>query len=356
MRDILQKLSEAFGPSGKEEALAAQVADIMRPWCDEVRIDDLWNVIGIKHGVAAEPRPRLMLMAHMDEISMMVTAIEGPFLRFRPHAYDPRVLVGQMVIVYGRQPIVGVVGDRPPHLMDAAERKRMPRIGDLVIDTGLDADSLADQVQVGDSVLLQRSMLSLMGDRVAGKAFDDRLSLTAILGTLKALQTIQHPGDVIAVASVGEEMNLLGAQTASYALHPDLALVLDVTFGRQPGVPKSESFPLGCGPVIGVGPNLHPRLTSRLLEMCETLELPHERELLPGNTGTDAWMVQVATGGIPVGLVGMPIRNMHSPVEVADLRDLRRTVRLLTAFVAAADQALVDDLAFRLPDFEEVTA
>lgn len=356
MQDLLQKLCEAFGPSGREATLAAQVAEIMRPWCDDVSIDALWNVIGVKQGVAPEPRPRLMLMAHMDEISMMVTAIEGPFLRFRQFNYDPRLLVGQTVLVYGREPLIGVVGDRPPHLMDAAERRRMPRIDDLVIDTGLDADTLAELVQVGDSVLVQRPMLQLLGQRVAGKAFDNRLSLTAVLSTLEALQSVQHPGDVIVVASVGEEMNLLGAQTATFGLRPDLAVVLDVTFGKQPGSPTTGTFKLGSGPVIGVGPNLHPCITDKLLDLCDSLEIPHEQELLPANSGTDAWMVQVMAGGVPTGLVGMAIRNMHSPVEVADLRDLRRTVRLLTAFATAADQAFVDDLAYRLPDFAEVTA
>ncbi len=356
MKEILQKLSEAYGPSGRERDLAVQVAGIMRPWCDDVQIDSLYNVIGIKHGQAPEPRPRLMFMAHMDEIAMMVTAIEGPWLRFHPHGYDPRVLVGQAVTVYGRKPIKGIIGDRPPHLMDKAERSRMPAASDLVIDTGLDAATLAALVQVGDSVLVQRPMVQLLGERVAGKAFDNRLSLSAVLGTLEALQSVQHPCDIVAVASVGEEVNLMGAQTVSYAQHPDLAVVLDVTFARQPGVPKNESFPLGCGPVIGVGPNVHPRLGEKLIAICESEELPHEQELLPANSGTDAWMVQVAAGGIPTALVGIAIRNMHSPLEITDLRDLRRTIRLLTAFARQVDQAFVADLAYKLPDFTEASA
>jgi endoglucanase len=355
MQKLLQKLSEAFGPSGREQTIAALVADAMRPWCDEVEIDAMANVVGIKRGGGPDPRPRLMLMAHSDEIAMMVTAIEGEFLRFRPHGYDPRQVVGQTVIIYGRETIRGVVGDRPPHLLDAEQRRHMPSLQELVIDTGLDAETLAEVVQVGDSVLIDRSMLHLLGERVAGKAFDNRLSLTAVLGVLEALQNQRHPCDVLAVASVGEEVNLLGAQTASFALRPDLAIVLDVTFGRQPGTPDLGSFKLGCGPVIGVGPNFHPRITEKLLDLCDTLEIPHERELLAGNTGTDAWMVQVAAGGIPVGLVGMAIRNMHSPVEVADLKDLQRTIRLLTAFAAQTDQTFVDDLSYPLPDFTEAT-
>lgn len=355
MQALLQKLSEAFGPSGREQSMAALVAEIMQPWCDEVKTDSLWNVIGIKRGTAPEPRPRLMLMAHMDEIFMLVTAIEGAFLRFRPHGYDPRQVVGQTVVVYGREPVRGVVGDRPPHLLGAEERRHMPRIQELVIDTGLDAETLAGLVQVGDYVLIERPMLQLLDDRVAGKAFDNRLSVRAVLAVLEALQSQQHACDVLVVASVGEEMNLLGAQTATFGLRPDLAVVLDVTFGKQPGTRARGSFKLGSGPVIGVGPNLHPHITDKLIDLCEDLEIPYEQELLPANTGTDAWMVQVVAGGVPVGLVGMAIRNMHSPVEVADLKDLRRTVRLLTHFVAQVDQTFVDNLAYRLPEFSEAT-
>lgn len=353
IKTTLKKLSEADGPSGREEAVAGLVAELLEPLCDDVRIDDMSNVIGVKRGWGPEPRPQVMLMAHLDEIQMMVSTLDGPFLRFVQLSYDPRVLVGQEVTVFGRRKLHGVIGDRPPHLMKAEDRQRMPKTTDLVIDLGLDAETVAELVQVGDVALVESPFSELLDERVAGKAFDNRLSVTAMLATLDQLQRLQHPCDVLAVASVGEEFNGLGAKTATFQLQPDIAIVLDVTFGKQPGTQDAGSFALGSGPVIGVGPNLDGQLTDKLIEVCKDLEIPYELEPLAANTGTDAWTVQVMLGGIRTALVGIAIRNMHSPVEVTDLQDVSRTARLLSAFLAEADQSLVDGLAHHLPDFEE---
>jgi len=353
IKSTLKQLSEIDGPSGREHAIAGLIAELLEPLCDEVRTDAMSNVIGLKRGDGPEPRPRVMLMAHSDEIQMMVSAIDGPFLRFMQLSYDPRVLVGQEVMVFGRRKLRGVIGDRPPHLMGPRERRQMPDTNDLVIDLGMDAENVADYVQVGDYVLVERPFMELLGDRVAGKAFDNRLSVVTMLATLDQLQRIQHPCDVIAVASVGEEFNGLGARTATFQVQPNIAIALDVTFGKQPGTDDIGSFDLGCGPVIGIGPNLDARVTDKLIDVGKNLEIPYELEPLPASSGTDAWTVQVLVGGIPTGLVGIAIRNMHSPVEVADLQDVSRSARLLATFLAEADQIFVESLAYQLPDFEE---
>lgn len=355
IKSTLKQLSETDGPSGREQAVARVVSQLLEPLCDDVRIDAMTNVIGVKRGRGPEPRPQVMLMAHLDEIQMMVSALDGPFLRFVQLSYDPRVLVGQEVTVFGRRKLHGVIGDLPPHLMKAEDRRRMPKTTDLVIDLGLDAETVAEFVQVGDVVLIERSFSELLGERVAGKAFDNRLSVTAMLATLDQLQCLQHPCDVLTVASVGEEFNGLGAKTATFQLQPDIAIVLDVTFGKQPGTQDIGSFALSSGPIIGVGPNLDGQLTEKLIEICKDLEIPYDLEPLSASSGTDAWTVQVMLGGIRTALVGIAIRNMHSPVEVADLRDVSRTARLLSAFLAEADQSFADGLAYHLPDFEEVT-
>ncbi len=356
IKSTLQQLSEMDGPSGQEHAIAGLISALLEPLCDDVRTDAMSNVIGLKRGYGTEPRPRVMLMAHSDEIQMMVSALDGPFLRFIQFDYDPRVLVGQEVVVFGQRKLRGVIGDRPPHLMGPKERRQMPEINDLVIDLGMDAETVAEYVQVGDVVLVERPFMELLGDRVAGKALDNRLSVVSMLATLDQLQRIQHPCDVIAVASVGEEFNGLGAKTATFQVEPDLAIALDVTFGKQPGTDDIGSFDLGCGPIIAIGPNLDARITDKLIDICKDLEIPFEIEPLAGNTGTDAWAIQVMVGGIPTGLVGIAIRNMHSPVEVTDLQDVSRSARLLSTFLAEADQTFVDSLAYHLPDFEEATA
>lgn len=360
LRLTLQQLSQTAGPTGHEENIASLVAELMRPLCDEVHTDPLFTVVGLKRGQGPEPRPKLALMAHLDEIFLLVTAIEGPFVRFAQHGYDPRLLVGQEVMVLGRQPLFGVIGDRPPHLLAGSERSHMPGAEDLVIDLGLDADETAAQVSVGDAAIVQSgdgnaSFVALLGERVAGKALDNRLGVATLLATLDALQGMRHPCDILAIANGGEELNHLGATTTVFRLRPDLAIVLDVTFARQPGVEREQSFPLGGGPVLGIGPNLHPLITAKLIETAETLEMAHGLEPLPANTGTDAWAVEVTAGGIPCGLVGFPLRNMHSPVEVADLKDATRSARLLAALAAQVDADFVASLAYRLPDFAEKT-
>ena len=356
IKSTLQQLTQARGPSGGEGEAAKLVAQLLQPLCHDVTIDAVGNVIGLKRGAGPEPRPAVMLMAHLDEIHLTVSAIDGAFLRFVENGYDPRVLVGAQVTVMGQRPLPGVIGDLPPHLQTEKHRQQMPKLTELVIDLGLEASQVAELVQVGDTALLDGPFQELLGDRVASKALDDRLLVTTILATLDALQSVSHSCDVIAVASVGEEYNGLGAQTATFARRPDLAIALDVTFARQPGVREEETHPLGSGPAIATGPNMHPKITRKLLDLAEALEIPHEVSVLPGRTGTDAWGIQVTAGGVPTGLVSIPIRNMHTPVEVADLKDVTRTARLLAAFLAQADADYLASLAYRLPDFQEAAA
>lgn len=359
LHSTLQRLSQASGPTGREEKVAALVAESMRSLCDQVEVDPLFTVVGLKRGQGPEPRPKVAVMAHIDEIYLLITAIEGAFLRFAQHGYDPRLLVGQEVVVLGRQPLFGVIGDRPPHLLTGSERKQMPLTENLVIDLGLAAEELADNVSIGDAVLLQSgdsdgALVSLLGERVAGKALDNRLGVATLLATLDILQGLRHPCDIIVIANGGEELNHLGATAAAFRLLPDLAIVIDVTFGEQPGVDDKQSFALGGGPVLGIGPNLHPAIAGKLIDIAAGLEMAHGIEPLPGNTGTDAWAVEVAAGGIPCGLVSIAVRNMHSPVEVADLKDATRVARLLAHFVAQADAEFVAGLAYKLPAFDEV--
>jgi len=356
IKSTLKQLTQARGPSGGEGEAAKLVARLMEPLCQQVTIDAVGNVVGIKPGSGPDPRPKIMLMAHLDEIHLTVSAIDGAFLRFIENGYDTRTLVGSQVTVLGRKPLPGVIGDLPPHIMTAKDRQRMPELTEMVIDLGLEAEQVAELVRVGDQVLLDGPFEELLGQRVASKALDDRLLVATILATLDELQRVAHPCDVIAVASVQEEFSGLGATTASWAQLPDAAIALDVTFARQPGVKEEETHPLGSGPAIALGPNLHPRITQALLELAERLEIPYETDIQPARTGTDAWGIQVTAGGIPSALVSIPIRNMHSPVEIVDLQDVARTTRLLTAFLAQADHDFLAGLAHRLPDFQEAAA
>ena len=340
---LLKQLSEAQGITGHEGPVRELVRQTWQPFVDEMRVDALGNLIALKRGVAPEPRRKLMLAAHMDEIGLIVTGIEKGFLRIaRIGGTDRRVLLGLEVIVHGKRDLPGVVATRPPHVLPEAERKKVVPWDKLFVDVGLPPQEVEQLVAVGNLISIRSELVELQNGRVAGKALDDRACVAVITLALEQLAGMRHVWDVLAVATVQEEVGLKGATTAAYGIAPDLGVALDVTFAKHPGVPEVDSFPLGEGPSIGVGPNFHPGLVERLKKVAETHEIPYQIEALPGRVGTDSWAIQVTREGVPTALVSVPLRYMHQPVEVVETQDIERAARLLAAFIAGleADLAL----------------
>ncbi len=342
--DLLKQLSEAPGPSGREDtgdaAICAVTRALWEPLADDLRTDALGNLIARQDGSGDAPRPAVMLAAHMDEIGLIVTGIEGQFLRV--HALggtDRRILLGQEVMVHGRRELPGVIGTRPPHVLTAAERKKIVPWDELFVDVGLPAAEVAAQVRVGDHITFRQDLVELKNRRVAGKALDNRAAVAILTLALDALRRREHAWDVYAVATVQEEVGIKGAITSAYGLAPDLAVAVDMTFAQQHDDGSNEIFEMDKGPTISVGPNLHPQVVARLKSAANALEIPYQIEPVPGHSGTDAWGIQVAREGIPCGLVGIPVRYMHQPVETASLADIERAGRLLAHFIAelAAD-------------------
>ncbi|MGQ9681364.1 MAG: M42 family peptidase [Anaerolineae bacterium] len=346
--EFLKTIVAASGVSGAEAAVATLVRDAFAPLTDEVRTDALGNVIALKRGegLPSGAHPRVLLAGHMDEIGLIVTAVEGGFLRFSTvGGFDVRTLLGQEVVVHGQREIPGVIGCRAPHVLGLAESECIVPIEDLFIDVGLPADALAGLVGPGDMVTLRRVPIEMGGGHLAGKAMDDRAAVAAIAGCLELLARRRHLWDVYAVATVQEELGLRGATTAAFGIAPDLAVAIDVTFGSQPGLPEGEAYLLGGGPPIALGANIHPLVHERLVEAAKSIELPYQVEPTPGRSGTDAWAMQVIREGVPSGLVSIPLRNMHTTVEVLNTRDVERTSRLLAEFVAGLDEKAAKDLA-----------
>ena len=334
--DLLKELSEATGPSGYEGPVRARLEALWEPLVDALHSDALGNLIAYKRGNStAETRPTLMAAAHMDEIALMVTDIEEGFLRVTPiGGVDRRALLGQAVIVHGKAPLPGIIGTRPPHVLSEEDRKKTVPWEQIFVDVGLPAAAVADQMHVGDVITLDRSLIALKNDLVAGKALDNRASVAALTLALEALAQREHLWDFYAVATVQEEMGLKGAITSAYGVHPDVAIAIDATFGQQHNQNGPGTFELDKGPTIGLGPNFHPHIVARLKETAKRHEIPYHIEPLPRSSGTDAWGIQVAREGIPTGLLSIPVRYMHQPVETLALRDVERTARLLTAYVA----------------------
>jgi endoglucanase len=228
----------------------------------------------------------------------------------------------------------------------ARSRKKYPGADELWIDLGLPADQVAELVRVGDLITFDAPSFNLKGEKVVGKSLDNRVSLAALTLCLEDLRRTAHAWDVVAVASVQEEVGLHGATTAAYQVQPDIAIAIDTTFGMQSGVGDDEGFTMGGGPTLGVGPNFHTRLNETMRKVARQHEAKIQTEVLPGNSGTDAWEIQVSRDGIPTMLLSIPVRNMHSPVEIVDLRDVRRTGRLLAAFIAGMEPDFLDQLAY----------
>jgi endoglucanase len=346
----LRALTETHAPSGHEAAVRAVIRDAWSPYVDAFAVDAVGNLIATRRGTQPENAPRrtIMLAAHMDEIGMMVNAVvDGFVFVHRISGVDARLLLAQPVLIHtAAGPIAGVVAARPPHLQTPGSAKKYPTFPELVIDPGLPAAEVAARVRIGDLITIDAPFTELLGTRVCGKAFDDRACVAAVTVCLEALRGVLHTWDVVAVATVQEETGMRGAKVSAFQVQPDIAIALDVGFAPQPGVSGDSTIEMGGGPGLGIGPNFHPRLNERIREAAKALEMRVQDDPLPGNSGTDAWAIQVARSGVPTALLEVPVRNMHSPVETADLRDIERIGRLMSHFIARLDDGFMASIAW----------
>lgn len=346
---LLKRLSEANGVSGYEDEIRQIVREEFGRHADEVRIDTLGNVIALKRGSGAEPRPALMIATHMDEIGLIVSELEDGFIHFQQvGGYDDRVLLGQEVTVHGRRTLTGIIGARPPHVLPSNERDKPLPYDRLLIDVGLPPEELPKLVRIGDLVTMKRELVELRGGLVAGKALDNRASVVAGAVCLEELARMRHQWDVCVVATVQEEVGLKGAVTATYGLQPDVGIAVDVTWAKQPGTPDEYTYELGKGPTIGCGPNFHPKLQQALVDTAKALEMSFHLEPMARPGGTDAAAMQLSREGVPVALLCIPLRNMHTPVETIAVKDVERVGRLLAAFISRLDREFLDSLVWDL--------
>jgi putative aminopeptidase FrvX len=369
---LLKQLSEAKGITGFEEPVCELLRQIWSPFVDEMRVGKLGSLIALKKGGSPKPFgklragsvggpcPKLMLAAHMDEIGLRVMGIEDGFLRVtRVGGTDRRVLLGNEVVVHatrasrGGRDLPGIVATRPPHVLPKAERKKTVGWDKIFVDVGLPPKKVERLVSIGDLISIRREVAELKNRRLAGKAFDDRACVAIVTLALEQLSEMRHDWDVFAVATVQEEIGLKGAIAAAYGVAPDLAVALDVTFGKHPGVSDADAVLLGEGPAIAIGPNFHPGVVARLKEVAEAHEIPYQLDPVPGRSGTDAWAIQVTREGVPTGLISLPLRYMHQPVETLDVLDVERAARLLAAFIGGLEADFLEKLALSYAETRE---
>jgi putative aminopeptidase FrvX len=338
LRDWIEKLSNACGVAGREEEVRNLMIKLMKPYADEIVVDRLENVIGIKKGKKGSAK--VMLAAHMDEVGLMVKTIskEG-FLQFaKMGGIDDRILLAQKVVVYtSKGPLQGIVGSKPPHIQKEEERKKIVTYDELFIDVGAESreDAAKMGVKVGDAVGFPAEFAKISEEKVIGKAFDDRVGCAVMIETLK--QIGETDCTVYAVGTVQEEVGLRGAATAAYGIDPDFGIALDVTVaGDVPGVKEFESsVKMGKGPTLTVsdyGLITHPKMLRLLIETAEENKIPYQIEAgLAGST--DAARISLTRQGVPCGNVCVATRYIHSPVSMISLKDAENSVKLAAAAI-----------------------
>lgn len=341
IQKLLSRAAEICGPSGQEMAMANEIAEQFRPLVDEVSVDAMFNVIAHKKGTG----PRVMICAHHDEISLMVSHIEddGCLRVGMVGGVDPRILPASRVWVHGKEKLFGTIGALPPHLMSAEDRSRNYTMKELYVDVGMDADKVRGLVRVGDLVTFQGPGTALMNDQLAAKTMDDRSCVVMMLCAAERLNRLACDADVYFVSTSQEEVGSRGAETAAFAIQPDLCVALDGDFADQPGSQPDTTMPIDTL-VTSVGPYLQPKLVKRLKDCAEAHGVKLETIVAPSYTATDADEVGLARAGVPSVLLSLPMKYMHTTVETVNMKTLSEGGRLLAHFISELDGGWEDDL------------
>ncbi|CAA9566647.1 MAG: peptidase M42 [uncultured Thermomicrobiales bacterium] len=343
--DLLKRLTEAAGIPGYEDRLRAIVGPELEAVCDEVSVDALGNVVGVKRGTGAEPRRKVMVAGHIDEIGFMVKYIsdEG-FLRLQSlGGFDPRALFQQRVMVHAGdgQSYRGVLAPaaKPAHLLSEAERGKSPQLSELYVDLALPGEKVKAAVGIGDMVTLDRTTEEI-GDCVIGKAMDDRLSVFVMIEAMRALR--ETTCDIYVVATTQEEVGLRGATTSAYAIAPDISIALDVTLAMDlpGGAPEDRITKLGGGTAIKLMDSAsisHPKLVRFFRDVAEREGIPHQLEILPRG-GTDAGAMQRVRGGSAAITLSTPTRYVHTVNEMVHKTDVQAGIDLLARVLERAHE------------------
>ena len=332
IRKALELLSGQTSPSGFEGPAAQAARELLEPLMDEVWIDRLGNVIGVRR-CGRENAKKLLLDAHLDEIGLMVTGIEDGFLRFRSiGGVDPRMLPDRELTVLTEPPLFGVVACMPPHVLKEGEADKSIPISELYIDIGMSQEQAEKAIPIGTPISYRGSCFPLGEKEVCGKSMDDRSCFVTLLRAAELLKDKKLDVDLYIMGSTREEVAGTGAVVGAYAVAPDWCVAVDVTHGRTPDGPKDRSCELGKGPAIGIGPNMTTWMTERMIAKAEENAIPWQGEVMAGHTDTNGWHMQIVREGIATSVVSLPLKYMHTPIEVLDLDDVEYVARLLAAF------------------------
>lgn len=335
--ELTKQLCNLHGPSGFESDVCAFIADYIRPFADEVKTDALGTLLAVKR-CGAPGAKTLLLDAHMDEIGMIVTAVEDGFLKFANlGGIDARVLPALEVRVLAPEgPLFGVIDTMPPHALKAEDMDKTVDTEDLSIDVGLSQEEAARRIPLGTPVVFAAGCGEMGGGRLCGKSLDDRSCAAILMKTFEELAGRELNVDLCLMISTQEEVGGRGAITGAFNAAPDYAIAVDVTFSKSTDG-KNVVTDTGKGAAIGIGPNMNRAMTREIIRLAEEKKIPFQIEVCPGRSGTNAEEIQVSRMGVATALVSLPVRYMHTPAETVSTEDMESVRRLLTEYIAGME-------------------
>lgn len=341
LAEMIKKLTCAYGVSGDEFRVSRIAAEMMEPYFDRVDIDDFGNVLGRKDcGIPGAKT--LLLDAHIDQIGFLVTEVtrEG-FLRFTTvGGVDQRMLLGsELTVLTKKGPILGIVAAMPPHLQKAGDNKKSVPIPEMVVDIGMTGEQAQKAVRVGDFMAFANDAMELQGDALCGKAFDDRACLVCLLYAMELLKGKPLAVNLVLAASTKEETGFQGGIATAFRVKPDFGIAVDVTHARTGDAPN-VICKLGDGADITLGSNSNPRFARRMIEVARAKKIPHFVSATPSASGTNAWPMQMQGQGVTTLVVSLPLKYMHSPVEMLRMCDVKSVGKLIAAFIETFDGRL----------------
>ncbi|MDI6840920.1 MAG: M42 family metallopeptidase [bacterium] len=341
--DFLREFMDSISPSGFEDEAREIWKTRTSKFVDDVFTDVHGNAIGV---INKEGKPKVMLAGHMDEIGYMVKYVnKDGFIYFSPiGGIDLHLVPGERVWIKTKKgKILGIIGRKPIHHLEEEERKKVAKLEDLFIDIGMkDKKETEKIVKIGDPAVPAVGFEVLNKDKVVDRGFDDKGGAFVVSEVLRIISKKKLKANVFGVATVQEEIGLRGATTSAFRIAPDVGIAIDVTFATdypaiETGSSKYGDIRIGKGPVISRGPNINPKVFDLLIKVAEKDKIPYQLEAAPGRTGTDANVIQLTRSGVATGLVSIPNRYMHTPVELVSLDDIENVAKLIAGFILQLD-------------------
>ncbi len=328
--DLLKELVSLPTVSGSEDKYRKKLEEIFNSYCDACRSDIFGNVFGYKK--KGNGKTKILIDAHLDIIGLMITKIhdDGMLSFVCVGGVDTRILPSMKVVIHGKKDIKGVIGVPPPHLLKSDDEAPY-KIENLTIDTGFTKEELASFVEVGDLVSFDSDFTGLLNRRITAKGLDNKLGVYC---ALKSLEKITRDNtEIVVAATCGEEKNLNGARIAGNLSDFDLCIVIDVTHGSTPDSKEDLTFDLGSGPAIALGPGLSKKHTKEIISYAKEHNIPFAYEVTNGHTGTNANAYNIANKGMDCVILSLPLRYMHTSLEIADMKDADNLIGLISGYI-----------------------